>query len=156
MIGYWSCQEVPGEHTGSLWFALGRQTSDKYCMMPWIIDTEAGGIHDPAGADRRTCTALHMHIPIYDCLGRIIGILYVDEEMWFSMSVCWFIGKLEEMREWINDQGLKLHPETHYDTPEAQIYHPNFSIVKQSGFSADSVLKFVFIHQERLDPGKHM
>lgn len=33
------------------------------------------------------------------------------------------------MREWINDQGLKLHPERHYDTPAAQ----TDDSVKQSG-----------------------
>lgn len=37
------------------------------------------------------------------------------------------------MREWINDQGLKLHPERHYDTPAAQTDDSDFSTVKQSG-----------------------
>ena len=49
---------------------------------------------------------------------------YSNKGIWCSISVCWFVGKAEEIGEWIKNQGLattsETHTHTHTHTPGAQ------------------------------------
>ena len=55
-----------------------RQSSDKFCMTPSIIDGEAGAAHHPAGTHR--CTYMHARTQLcastheFDCVVRRVGI----------------------------------------------------------------------------------